>query len=77
MIPSLLSPKSPCMLDKPEVLAEVTERPRFLPWEFDTHFKHSKMNTGKKLFSMFLYNRRDLFHVWGLSLVEMFYNGVK
>ena len=24
------------MLDKPEVLAEVTERPRFIPWEFDT-----------------------------------------
>ena len=74
------------MLDKPEVLAEVTERPRFLPWEFDTNFKHSKINTGKKdfggfsmlqLFSMFLYNRRDLFHVWGLSLVEMFYDGVK
>ena len=24
------------MLDKPEVLAGVTERPSFLPWEFDT-----------------------------------------
>ena len=24
------------MLDKPEVLAEVTEQPRFLSWEFDT-----------------------------------------
>ena len=24
------------MLDRPEVLAGVTERPRFLPWEFDT-----------------------------------------
>ena len=24
------------MLDKPEVLAGVTERPRFLLWEFDT-----------------------------------------
>ena len=24
------------MLDKPEVLVEVTEQPRFLPWEFDT-----------------------------------------
>ena len=24
------------MLDKPEVLAEVTEWPRFLPWQFDT-----------------------------------------
>ena len=24
------------MLDKPEVQAEVTKRPRFLPWEFDT-----------------------------------------
>ena len=24
------------MLDKPEVLAEVTKRPRFLPWQFDT-----------------------------------------
>ena len=24
------------MLDKQEVLAEVTERPRFLPWQFDT-----------------------------------------
>ena len=24
------------MLDKPEVLAEVTEQPRFLPWVFDT-----------------------------------------
>ena len=27
---------SPGMLDKPEVLAAVTERPRFLPWEFET-----------------------------------------
>ena len=35
-IPLPLSPKSPWMLDKPEVLAEVTEQPRFLPWEFDT-----------------------------------------
>ena len=35
MLPLLLSPKSPWMLDKPEVLAEVTEQPRFLPWEFD------------------------------------------
>ena len=25
------------MLDNPEVLAEVTEQPRFLPWEFDTN----------------------------------------
>ena len=25
------------MLDKPEVLAEVTKRPRLLPLEFDTH----------------------------------------
>ena len=24
------------MLDRPEVLAGVNERPRFLPWEFDT-----------------------------------------
>ena len=34
-IPLTLSPKSPRMLDKLEVLAEVTERPRFLPWEFN------------------------------------------
>ena len=25
------------MLDNPEVLAKVTEQPRFLPWEFDTN----------------------------------------
>ena len=25
------------MLDKPEVLAGVTEQPRFPPWEFNTH----------------------------------------
>ena len=31
--------KSLWMLDKPEDLAEVTERPRFLPWEFDTTAK--------------------------------------
>ena len=24
------------MLDKPEVLAEVTEQPKLLPWELDT-----------------------------------------
>ena len=32
-IPLPLSPKSPWMLDKSEVLAEVTEQPRFLPWQ--------------------------------------------
>ena len=26
----------PWIIDKPEVLAEVTKRPRFLPWQFDT-----------------------------------------
>ena len=26
----------PCVLVKPEVLAEDTEQPRFLPWEVDT-----------------------------------------
>ena len=35
-IPLPLSPKSLWMLDKPEVLAGVTQQPRFLPWEFDT-----------------------------------------
>ena len=35
-IPLLLFPKSPWMLDKLEVLAEVIEQPRFLPWKFDT-----------------------------------------
>ena len=34
-------PKSPWMLDKPEVLAGVTKRPRFLPWEFDTLTKNT------------------------------------
>ena len=29
----------PCVLDKPEVLAEDTKQPRFLPWEFDTKLK--------------------------------------
>ena len=32
------------MLDEPEVLAEVTEQPRFLTWQFD------KWNVGLKLF---------------------------
>ena len=31
----------PCVLDKPEVLAGITERPRLLPWEFDTLAKYS------------------------------------
>ena len=35
-IPLPLSPKSPWMLNKPEVLAEVTKQPRFLPCGFDT-----------------------------------------
>ena len=35
-IPLPLSPKSPWMLDKLEFLAEVTELPRFLPWQFNT-----------------------------------------
>ena len=34
------------MLDKPEVLAEVTERHRFLPWEFDTIIKSKEMLLG-------------------------------
>ena len=32
---------TPCVLDKPEVLAGVTEQPRFPPWEFDTICKNS------------------------------------
>ena len=24
------------MLDKPEVMVEITKQPRFLPWDFDT-----------------------------------------
>ena len=28
------------MLDNQEDLAEVTEQPRFLPWEFDTVVEH-------------------------------------
>ena len=32
-IPLPLSPKSPWMLDKLEVLAEVAEQPSFLPWQ--------------------------------------------
>ena len=37
------------MLDKPKVLAEVTERPRFLPWEIniDPHFL-SILNLNRK-----------------------------
>ena len=31
-----LSQTIPCVLDNQEVLAEVTEQPRFLPWKFDT-----------------------------------------
>ena len=42
IIPSSLSPKSPCMLVKPEVLAEVTEQPRFLPWVFDSRARQKK-----------------------------------
>ena len=35
-----LSLTIPCVLDKPEVLAGVTEQePKFPPWEFDTNIK--------------------------------------
>ena len=36
-------PGFPGVLDKPEVLARVTEQPRFLPWEFDTGGKNEFM----------------------------------
>ena len=41
-----LSPKPPWMLDKPEVLAAVTEQPWYLPWEFDTVGNKVESNLG-------------------------------
>ena len=42
------------MLDKPEVLAGVTEQPRFPPWEFDKdHNKSLKQNDNLQFFFFF------------------------
>ena len=49
-----LSLTIPCVLDKPEVLARVTEQPRFPPWEFDKdHNKSLKQNDNLQFFFFF------------------------
>ena len=45
-MPLPLSPKSLRVLDKHEVLAAVTEQPRFLPWTFNTG---SELPTSEKV----------------------------
>ena len=37
------------MLDKPEFLAEDTDQPGFLPWEFDTGFYFSGKDLGSAI----------------------------
>ena len=54
------------MLDKPEVLAEVTEQPRFLPWEINTiqFFLKHKVNTESTILYIMSGLKSSLVSLW-------------